>query len=181
MWHRSVVQDLNLHGWWQSVQVPGCGVSHWSCQARPRHINRISPLGGQAGIGGPRRPFEVTGPLSPPGRGLGSDPSAHIHTCQGTNTHIFTYSCLCRHIRHARARNLLLLNQAPKKYDLPPCPANTHHRSTALNHTDISVASADKGQTGSSQSAPGSVLIKEQVAAPSRHLGMGQEKKDEVD
>lgn len=40
---------------------------------------------------------------------------------------------------------------------------------------------ADKGQTGSTKSAPGSVLIKEQVAALSMHPGMGQEKKDEAD
>lgn len=71
-------------------------------------------------------------------------------------------------------------NQAPKKYDPPPCPANTH-KLQHTNQTYISVASADKGQAGSSQSAPGSVLIKERVAAPSMQPGLGQEKKDEVD
>ncbi len=40
----------------------------------------------------------------------------------------------------------------------------------------ISAASADKGQARNSQSAPGSVLIKEQVVAPSVHPGFGQEK-----
>lgn len=45
----------------------------------------------------------------------------------------------------------------------------------------ISVASADKGQARNSQSAPGPVLIKEQVAAPSVHSGFGQEKEDEED
>lgn len=78
------------------------------------------------------------------------------------------------HIRiypDAQIHNLLSLNQAPKKYDLPPCSANAHkqqHRDQAY----ISVARADKGQAGSSQSAPGSLLIKEQVAAPSKHPGM---------
>lgn len=73
--------------------------------------------------------------------------------------------------------NLLALNQAPIKYDLPLCPANTHRLYT--HKTDLHLtARTDKGQAESSQSAPGSVLIKEQVAAPSMHPGFSQERKD---
>lgn len=53
--------------------------------------------------------------------------------------------------------------------------------SSTQTYIYICVACADKGQAGSSQSAPGSVLIKEQVAAPSMHPGMGQEKRVEAD
>lgn len=100
LWHHYVVQDLNLPGWWQSVKAPGCGVSHWSCQARPRHINRISPLAGRLALRAPQ-PFEVTGPLSPLGEAWDLIPlltHTHTHACQDTNTHIFTYSNSRRHI-----------------------------------------------------------------------------------
>lgn len=81
---------------------------------------------------------------------------------------------------HAPTHNVLSLNQAPKEYDPPLSPADTH-KQQHTNHAYIFVASADKGQAGSSQSAPGPVLIKEQVAAHSVNAGLGQEKKDGVE
>lgn len=131
LWHHNVVQDLNLPGWWQSVQAPGCGVSHRSCQARPRHINRISPLAGwlaQRAL----RPFEVTGPLTPLGEAWDLIPLL-THTCQDKNTRIFAYSHIRIHAGtsvHQQTHNLLALNQAPIKYDRAPCPANTHKLQT---------------------------------------------------
>lgn len=88
LWHHSVVQDLNLPGWWQSVQAPGCGVSHWFCQAKPPPHKQDFPLGGQTGIAAPAALWSDRPPESPE-RGLGSDPSAHTRSAR---TQIHTYS-----------------------------------------------------------------------------------------
>lgn len=118
----------------------------------------------------PSWPFEVIGPLSPLGEAWDMIPLLSLsHTstlCQDTNTHIFAYPHWCRH-RHAIFSRSI---EHPKKYDLPPCLADMHtHKHTCVyppsstqTYTYICVACADKGQAGSSQSAPGSVLIKEQ-------------------
>lgn len=109
LWHHTVVQDLNLPGWWQSVQAPGCGVSQWSCQARPRRINRIPPW--RAGWhGGPRGPLKWQAPWVPRERlGIWSLCS-HAHS----PGHKHTFAGL--HPRgHIRTHNLLSLNRAPKK------------------------------------------------------------------
>lgn len=63
----------------------------------PRHINRISPLAGWlAWLAS--WPFEVTGPLTPPGEAWDLFPLL-THTCQDRNTHIFAYSHSSRHAR----------------------------------------------------------------------------------
>lgn len=135
----------------------------------------------------PSWPFEVIGPLSPLGEAWDMIPLSltHIHTLPG---HKYTHIRIST-LMQAPTRNLLSLNRAPKKNTicLRVWQTCTHTNTRAYpprstqTYTYICVACADKGQAGSSQSAPGSVLIKEQVAAPSMHPGMGQEKRDEAD
>lgn len=58
LWHHNVVQDLNLPGWWQSVQVPGSGVSRLLLPSEAPPHKQDFPLGGQAGIAGPAAPLK---------------------------------------------------------------------------------------------------------------------------
>lgn len=98
LWHHNAVKDLNLPGWWQPVQVPECGVSHRSSQARPRHINRISPLASWLA----RRalwPFEVTGPLTPLGEAWDLIPVL-TPVRQDRNSHIFAFMQAHPHSKH---------------------------------------------------------------------------------
>lgn len=159
----SLVEDLNLHSWWY-VPMPGSGVSHWSCQGSPRRINRICHLGWYAGTVDPCGPFEVQGPpLSPLGEALGSKPKAHT----SPNTQF-----------HLRAFTVCSSSVAPLiKYDPPSYLTDIHKRTTLTSLKPALI----KDQTGSSQNATGSLLIKKMVMAPSRHLWMGQRNEDEAD
>lgn len=131
----------------------------WSCHARPAPRKQDFPPWRAGWRSGPPWPFEVTGSRVPGGEAR--DPIPPItHTCQ-QDTHRHIHACM--HI--CKTHNLL-----PKK--IPPTPVSSKH----MDLTHISGANADKGQAGSSQSAPGSVLIKEQVVTPSMHSGLSQEK-----